>query len=208
MNKTRARGLVVATLLAGLTLSGAVMADAPNFAGPYRIQHTTLAPANVVMSVLAFQNGQEVEHELECWLEDGIESDSAYCPGIDVSLPMQVRSEQQYSSIIGFDLGPLEIWAAGNNTEIDDVVAEYPPLASHAEWVDGWFWGGEWQCVVDEVDKNDCAASCDGVSSTSAAVYPAGTGGNPNSEPQCKVTCDCEGVSDWWIEPPAVQPMP
>ncbi len=69
---------------------------------------------------------------------------------------------------------------------------------------------GEWECVTEEKDAEACMSACGGAGSASAQVYPLGAGGNPFSEPQCEVSCECENGTDvgGWIDPPEVQPSP
>lgn|GEM_PF-2353593 len=206
MNPRTSRSLLTGTLLATTLFSGIATADSPGYVGPYQVAHSTRVRADVWMTVQAVRDGEQEERQLECWIEDGIESEAAYCPVLDLTLPMEVRHSGEFASHVGFDLIELEEWAESRNLELEDVTTEFPPQRAEAYFD---FWTMRWYCAVEIKDWVTCEEKCGGRLAEPPTAKPTVNNNNPYSEPSCDVTCEClSGDTIEYEDAPAVIPSP
>lgn len=189
--------LVLATSI-GLAHQAPAHATEPT-EGRYEVVNTVDVDVPFYVWMQGTKDGKSATRRVRCWLLGGVDAVSAVCPDQQVSMPVELRSTGEYTSIVAVDLLALEIWAIAAGIELELLHStNAETFAAEAEWIDG-----HWVCATSEIDAKKCNTMC-GLAGGSVSAEVEVPSNNPFAEPACVVTCDCndsEVEHDWTDQP-------
>lgn len=192
--------LLTLTTSVGLVLQAPAHATDPT-EGRYEVVNTVDVDVPFHVQMQGTKDGKFASQNIRCWLIGGVDAVAAQCPGQQVSMPVELRSTGEYTSIVAVDFLALELWAVAAGIDLEFIGSAHgETFSAEAEWIDG-----HWVCTTSEVDAKKCNTMC-GLAGGSVSAEPEVPSNNPFAEPACTVTCDCNNsdAEAEWIDQPEV----